>query len=154
VQVLAMIGLRGVPTTDPRQSEPTPHRTLDRDRLEERLLNLLSSQTVCLLANAGPDRPLVSRVRYYSLGFAVLFTAAANSRKLRNIAADPRVSLGISAPLDGLASSRGAHLFGTASGPVSEPRRDTLVIVEPERIVYSEQSLRDEGFASLQFWHR
>jgi hypothetical protein len=132
------------------------------------------------LASAGRDRPLVSRVRYCPLGFAVLFTAAANSRKLRNIAADPRVSVGVSAPLAGLAGSRGAHLFGTAtvldpdhpdparywkasrcgnghdgnSRRVSGRRRDTLVIVEPERIVYSEQSLRDDGFASPQFWHR
>jgi hypothetical protein len=33
---------------------------------------------------------------------------------LRNIAADPRVSVGIFAPLVGLASSRGAQLFGEA----------------------------------------
>ena len=69
---------------------------------------------MCVLATTGPDGPLATPVRYYPLGFAVLFTAAPRSPKLRNIAADPRVSVGIFAPLVGLASSRGAQLFGTA----------------------------------------
>jgi hypothetical protein len=117
-------------------------------------------------------------VRYYSLGFAVMFTAAPRSPKMRNIAADRRVSVGVFAPLVGLASSRGAQLFGTArvlrSGdldhdrywaafrwedqhvergrPLSEPPQDTLVVVEPDRIVYTEHWLRREGFAARQFW--
>jgi nitroimidazol reductase NimA-like FMN-containing flavoprotein (pyridoxamine 5'-phosphate oxidase superfamily) len=103
-----------MPLTNPWLSGPTPTERLPRDRLDERILNLLSSQKMCVLATAGPDGPLATPIRYSPLGFAVLFTAAPRSPKLRNIAADPRVSVGIFAPLVALASSRGAQLFGTA----------------------------------------
>ncbi|GAA3266490.1 hypothetical protein GCM10020218_003590 [Dactylosporangium vinaceum] len=53
-------------------------------------------------------------MRYYPQGLAVCFTAALRSPKMRNIATDPRVSIGVFAPLVSLASSRGAQLFGRA----------------------------------------
>ncbi|MEU8165957.1 pyridoxamine 5'-phosphate oxidase family protein [Micromonospora sp. NPDC049004] len=169
-----------MPVTNPWLAGPTPAKRLDRERLEERIQNLLSSQNMCVLATTGPDGPLATPVRYYPLDFAVLFTAAPRSPKMRNIAADPRVSVGIFAPLVGLASSRGAQLFGTArvlgpkdpdrahywsafrwenehaerGRPLSEPPEDTLVVVEAERIVYTEHWLRREGFAPRQFWRR
>jgi nitroimidazol reductase NimA-like FMN-containing flavoprotein (pyridoxamine 5'-phosphate oxidase superfamily) len=169
-----------MPLTNPWLSGPTPTKRLDRERLEERILNLLSSQNMCVLATVGPDGPLATPVRYYSLGFAVLFTAAPRSPKMRNIAADPRVSIGIFAPLVGLASSRGVQVFGTAKvlgpqhpdrthywtafrwenehaergRPLSEPPEDTFVVIEAERIVYTEHWLRREGFAPRQFWRR
>jgi nitroimidazol reductase NimA-like FMN-containing flavoprotein (pyridoxamine 5'-phosphate oxidase superfamily) len=167
-----------MPLTNPWLAGPTPVRRLHRERLEERILNLLSTQNTGVLATAGPDGPLATPVRYYPLGFAVLFTAAPRSPKMRNIAADPRVCVGIVAPLVGLASSRGAQLFGTAQvldarhprrahyweafrwenehaergRPLAEPPEDTLVVVEAERIVYTEHWLRREGFAPRQFW--
>jgi nitroimidazol reductase NimA-like FMN-containing flavoprotein (pyridoxamine 5'-phosphate oxidase superfamily) len=85
-------------TTNPWLAGPTPAKRLDRGRLEERILNLLSAQNMCVLATTGPDGPLATPVRYFPLGFAVLFTAAPRSPKMRNIAADPRVSVGIFAP--------------------------------------------------------
>lgn len=169
-----------MPVTNPWLSQPMPTRRLPRERLEERIRNLLSSQNMCVLATAGPDGPLATPVRYYSLGFAVMFTASPRSPKMRNIAADSRVSVGIFAPLVGLASSRGAQLFGTArvlppdhperdgywaafrwenehaeqGRSLAEPPRDTLVLVEAERIVYTEHWLRREGYAARQFWNR
>ncbi|MFC0006328.1 pyridoxamine 5'-phosphate oxidase family protein [Micromonospora siamensis] len=169
-----------MPLTNPWLAGPTPTGRLDRERLEERILQLLSSQNMCVLATTGPDGPLATPVRYYPLGFAVLFTAAPRSPKMRNIAADPRVSVGIFAPLVGLASSRGAQMFGSArvlepghpdrahhweafrwenehaerGRPLSEPPEDTLVVIEAERIVYTEHWLRREGFAPRQFWRR
>ncbi|SCE93384.1 Pyridoxamine 5'-phosphate oxidase [Micromonospora mirobrigensis] len=75
-----------MPLTNPWLAGPTPTGRLDRDRLEERILHLLSSQNMCVLATTGPDGPLATPVRYYPLGFAVLFTAAPRSPKMRNIA--------------------------------------------------------------------
>jgi hypothetical protein len=69
---------------------------------------------MCVLATCGPDGPLATPVRYYHLDFTLLVTASPVSPKMRNIAADPRVSVGIFAPLVGQASSRGAQIFGTA----------------------------------------
>jgi hypothetical protein len=169
-----------MPLTNPWLSEPMPTGQLPRERLEERILSLLSSQNMCVLATAGPDGPLATPVRYYPAGFAVMFTAAPRSPKLRNIAVDPRVSVGIFAPLVGLASSRGAQLFGAArvlppdhpdrapywaafrwenehverGRSLAEPPRDTLVVIEPDRIVYTEHWLRRTGFAARQFWAR
>ena len=163
-----------MPLTNPWLTEPAPPGRLPRERLEERILNLLCSQNMCVLATAGPDGPLATPVRFSALGLAVMFTAAPRSPKVRNIAADPRVSVGIFAPLVGLASSRGAQLFGEArvlppghpdrapywaafrwenehverGRPLTEPPADTLVVVEPSRIVYTEHWLRREGFAA------
>ncbi|MEV4693766.1 pyridoxamine 5'-phosphate oxidase family protein [Micromonospora echinospora] len=169
-----------MPLTNPWLTGPAPTRKLDRDRLEERILNLLSSQNMCVLATAGPDGPLATPVRYYPLDFALMFTAAPRSPKMRNIAADPRVSVGVFAPLVGLASSRGAQVFGTARvlGPehpdrarhwaafrwenehaergrsLAEPPEDPLVVIEADRIVYTEHWLRREGYAPRQHWRR
>jgi nitroimidazol reductase NimA-like FMN-containing flavoprotein (pyridoxamine 5'-phosphate oxidase superfamily) len=169
-----------MPLTNPWLSGPTPTGKLPRERLEERILNLLSSQNMCVLATTGPEGPLATPLRYYSLDFSVMFTASPRSPKLRNIAADPRVSVGIFAPLVSLASSRGAQLFGAArvldpdhpdrahywaafrwenehaerDRPLSEPPRDTLVVVQADRVVYTEHWLRREGFAPRQIWRR
>ncbi|MGB2572165.1 pyridoxamine 5'-phosphate oxidase family protein [Micromonospora citrea] len=169
-----------MPVTNPWLAGPAPTARLDRDRLEERILNLLSSQNMCVLATAGPHGPLATPVRYFHLDFTVMFTAAADSPKMRNIAADPRVSVGIFAPLVGQASSRGAQLFGRAgvrhpgdadfdhhwpavrwqsdhverSRSLDDPPTGPLVVVEVERIVYTEHWLRRDGYAPRQFWRR
>ncbi|MEU4689080.1 pyridoxamine 5'-phosphate oxidase family protein [Actinoplanes sp. NPDC023714] len=167
-----------MPLTNPWLAEPMPDRRLPRERLEERILNLLSSQNMCVLATTGPGGPLATPVRYYSLGRAVMFTASPRSPKIRNLAADPRCSVGVFAPLTNLAASRGAQLFGEArvmapddpgregyweafrwesehaeqGRPLGEPPRDTLVVIEPTRIVYTEHWLRREGYAARQYW--
>jgi general stress protein 26 len=164
--------------TNPWLSGPAPTAKLDHERLSERILNLLSSQNMCVLATVGPDGPLATPVRYYHLDFAILFTASARSPKMRNLAADPRISLGVFAPLVGQASSRGAQIFGTAhilappdddfahyrqayrwqsdhverGNALDDPPLGPLVVVHPTRIVYTEHWLRREGHAPRQHW--
>ncbi|WP_425433580.1 pyridoxamine 5'-phosphate oxidase family protein [Kineococcus xinjiangensis] len=166
--------------TNPWLAGPSPTKRLERERLEERILNLLSSQNMCVLATAGPDGPLATPVRYFHLDFTVVFTAVGTSPKMRNIRADPRVSVGVFAPLVGQASSRGAQLFGTArivepgeaeferlwpvvrwqsdhverSRSLDEPPLGPLGVVAADRIVYTEHWLRREGCAPRQFWRR
>ncbi|MCX4505145.1 MULTISPECIES: pyridoxamine 5'-phosphate oxidase family protein [Streptomyces] len=167
-----------MPVTNPWLAGPSPKKRLDRERLEERILNLLSTQNMCVLATAGPEGPLATPVRYFPLDFAVMFSTAPGSPKMRNLAADPRVSVGIFAPLVGQASSRGAQLFGRArvlseddpdfehywpafrwqsdhverSRSLDEPQSGPLVVIDAERIVYTEHWLRRDGFAPRQFW--
>ena len=169
-----------MPVTNPWLAGPPPRARLDRARLEERILNLLSSQNMCVLATSGPSGPLATPVRYYHLDFTVLFTASASSPKMRNLSADSRISIGVFAPLAGQASSRGAQLFGRAvvldpadprfghywpayrwqsdhverSRPLDDPPAGPLVVVEAERIVYTEHWLRRDGYAPRQFWTR
>jgi general stress protein 26 len=164
-------------TTNPWLAGPSPTRRLDRDRLEERILNLLSSQNMCVLATTAPDgSPAATPVRYFHLGLDLVFTALGSSPKMRNLRADPRVSAGVFAPLAGQASSRGAQFFGIArvlepgdpgfddywpvvrwqsdhverSRSLDEPPLGTIGVVTPERVVYTEHWLRREGYAPRQ----
>lgn len=163
--------------TNPWLADPIPSGRLPRQQLEERILNLLSANNMCVLATAGNDGPLATPVRYFHLGFTLMFTASPRSPKMKNIAADARVSIGVHAPLVGLASSRGAQVFGRAellktddprfgdhweafrweSEQIEQGRSPDddpggLIIVPAERIVYTEHWLRRQGFAARQFW--
>lgn len=168
-----------MPVTNPWLAGSAPTRRLEREQLEERILNLLSSQNMAVLATAGADGPLATPVRCFHLDFALLFTADPTSPKMRNIAQDPRVSLGVFAPLVGQASSRGAQVFGNAqvlsehdelfghywpavrwqsdhaerSRSIDEPPVGSLVVIEAARIVYTEHWLRRSGYAPRQFWN-
>jgi nitroimidazol reductase NimA-like FMN-containing flavoprotein (pyridoxamine 5'-phosphate oxidase superfamily) len=162
----------------PLARRPAPAKRLDRSLLQERILNLFSSQNLWVLATCGPDGPLATPVRYYHLGFTLMFTAWASSPKMRNIGADPRVSIGIFAPLVGQASGRGAQVFGQArilaredgedahywpayrwesanvepSRPLDQPPGGPLIVVSAEWVVYTEHWLRRDGYAPRQFW--
>lgn len=167
-----------MPVTNPWLAGPVPTAKLDRARLEERILNLLSSLNTCVLATAGPDGPLATPMRYYHLDFAILLTASPASPKMRNLSIDPRVCVGIVAPLISQASSRGVQIFGEArivnpgepdhghywaayrwesehverSRSLADPRCDPLIVIEAQRIVYTEHWLRREGYAPRQHW--
>ena len=169
-----------MPVTNPWLAGPASSRRLPREHLEERILNLLSSQNMCVIATAGDDGPLATPVRYYHLEFSLMFTAAAASPKMRNIEKDSRVSIGLFAPMVGQASSRGAQIFGRAevlvpgnpryehfwpayrwqsdyverSRSLEELPSGPLIVVEADRIVYTEHWLRRDGYAPRQFWRR
>jgi nitroimidazol reductase NimA-like FMN-containing flavoprotein (pyridoxamine 5'-phosphate oxidase superfamily) len=172
------MGRSAMALTNPWLAGPAPTKKLDHERLSERILNLLSSQNMCVLATTGSNGPLATPVRYYHLDFAIIFTASARSPKMRNLADDPRISLGVFAPLVGQASSRGAQIFGRAvllrpgnkefdryweayrwqsdhverGNLIEEPPVGPLVVVDARRIVYTEHWLRREGYAPRQFW--
>lgn len=104
-----------MPLTNPWLVGPTPDRDLPPEQLEERILNLLSTHNLAVIATVSKDgSPVATPVRFYSLGFEIFYTSWNTSMKSRNLRRDPRVSAGIVAPLVGQASSRGAQLFGTA----------------------------------------
>ncbi|ROR73007.1 pyridoxamine 5'-phosphate oxidase family protein [Bogoriella caseilytica] len=168
-----------MPTTNPWLAGPTPTQELPREQLEERILNLLSSQNMAVVATVNRDgSPAATPVRYSSLGVEIFYSSWNASVKSRNLRRDPRVSAGIFAPLVGQASSRGAQLFGTArtlerddpeaeayweafrwqsdhverGRPVEQPPTDPLTVITPTRILYTEHWLRRSGFAPRQTW--
>ncbi len=152
---------------------PSPTRRLDRDRLEERVLNLLSSQNMCVLATVGSDGPLATPVRYFHLDFTVVFTAAATSPRMRNHAADarcrspctPRWSVRPEAEVRSCSAVPDPD-FATycrwcvavrsrrAVAGRSEPPVGTIGMVPADRIVYTKHWLRREGYAPRQCWRR
>lgn len=117
-------------------------------------------------------------MRYYSLGFEIMFTSWNGSPKSRNLRRGSRVSAGIVAPLVGQASSRGAQLFGAArtlerdhpdadsyweafrwqsdhverGRGLVDPPSDPLTVITPSRIVYTDQWLRRDGYSPRQIW--
>ena len=138
-------------------------------------MNLFSIHNTAVIATVRPDgSPVATPVRYYSLGFEIFYTSWNGSVKSGNIRRDPRVSVGIVAPLVGQASSRGAQLFGTARTLerddadayweafrwqsdhvergkfLDDPPTDPLTVVTPQKIVYTEHWLRRSGFAPRQ----
>lgn len=168
-----------MPLTNPWLAGDSPTRRLPREVLEERILNLLSTQNTAVIATVNEDgAPNATPVRYLSLGIEIFYTSWNGSLKPRNLRRDPRVSAGIVAPLVGQASSRGAQLFGTArtlerddpdadrywpavrwqsdhverGRPLDQPPQDPLTLITPQRIVYTEHWLRREGFAPRQTW--
>ncbi|AKU14768.1 pyridoxamine 5'-phosphate oxidase family protein [Luteipulveratus mongoliensis] len=168
-----------MPLTNPWLAGPSPDQDLPRERLEERILNLLSTQNMAVIATVASDgSPAATPVRFYNLALEIMYTSWNASSKSRNLRRDPRVSVGIFAPLVGQASSRGAQVFGTArtlerddpgaddyweafrwqsdhverGRPVDEPPRDPLTIITPTRIVYTEHWLRRDGYKPRQIW--
>lgn len=168
-----------MPTTNPWLAGPAPTLELPREQLEERILNLLSSQNMAVIATVNRDgSPAATPVRYSSLGFEIFYSSWNASVKSRNLRRDPRVSAGIFAPLVGQASSRGAQLFGSArtlerddpeaeayweafrwqsdhverGRSVEHPPTDPLTVITPTRILYTEHWLRRSGFAPRQTW--
>jgi hypothetical protein len=107
-------------------------------------------------------------------------TASERSPKIRNLRRDPRISVGVFAPLVGPASSRGLQAFGTArllardhpdadaywqafrwqsnhvehGRDLDEPPTGLMVVVTPDEIVCTEHWLRRTGYAPRQFWKR
>ncbi len=134
---------------------------------------------LAVVATVNKDgRPAATPVRYYSLGFEIFYMSWNASVKSRNLRRDPRVSVGIVAPLVGQASSRGAQLFGTArtlergdqdaeqyweavrwqsdyaerGRSLNEPPVDPLTVITPTRILYTEHWLRRDGYRPRQTW--
>lgn len=168
-----------MPLTNPWLAGPTPERILDRPTLEERILNLLSTNNTAVIATVNKDgSPTATPVRYFSLGFEIFYSSWNASVKSRNLRREPRVSAGIVAPLVGQASSRGVQIFGTArtierddpqveqyweafrwqsdyferGRSLDEPPSDPLTIITPARILYTDHWLRRSGHHPRQTW--
>ena len=67
------------PLANPWLAGPAPTARLPKAELEERILNLLSSQNMCVLATAGAGGPLATPVRFYHLDFTVVIGSPARS---------------------------------------------------------------------------
>ncbi|MBM6399790.1 pyridoxamine 5'-phosphate oxidase family protein [Phycicoccus sonneratiae] len=168
-----------MPLTNSWLAGDSPTRRLPREVLEERILNLLSTHNTAVIATVNDDgSPNATPVRYFNLGFEIVYTSWNGSVKSRNLRRDVRVAAGIVAPLVGQASSRGAQIFGTArtverddpdadeyweavrwqsdhverGRSLDQPPRDPLTVIKAHRIVYTEHWLRREGFAPRQTW--
>ena len=169
----------GVPLTNPWLAGPAPETVLPRAQLEERILNLLSSQNMAVVATVSADgSPVASPVRYFSLGFEIFYTSWESVAEVAQPAARPP---GLRRDLRA-ARRAGEQPRSTAlrDGPHPRPRdpsaqpywealrwqsdhvergrslddppTDPVTVITPARIVYTEHWLRRTGYAPRQTW--
>lgn len=159
---------------------PWPTKQLPREDLSERIEHMLATHWMGVLSTVGRNGPIGSPVEYYAEGKAVYILPQPGSPKLQAMQQDPRVCFSIYAENSGWASVRGAQLFGNAEllepgtpehdhaltvyrwqssavqlgKPVDQPPQMQLLKIVPDRIVYTEQWLRKDGFGPRQIWHK
>ena len=159
---------------------PWPTRQLPRDELEQRIIHLLATHWMGVLCTTGRDGPIGSPLEYHAEGLTCYILPQPGSPKVKALKNDPRVCLAIHAENSGWASVRGAQVFGRVhfiepgtpehdhamtiyrwqassaqlGRPLDRPPQIALAGIEPERIVYTEQWLRRDGFGPRQIWHR
>jgi general stress protein 26 len=159
---------------------PWPTRQLDRAELEKRIEHFLATHWMGVLASNSSNGPIATPVEYHAEGFVLYILPQPNSPKVRAMHNDPRICFAIYAENSGWASVRGAQLFAQAKfiepgtpehdhamtiyrwqassaqlgKSLDKPPQVPLLRIDPERIVYTEQWLRKDGYAPRQIWHR
>ena len=159
---------------------PWPSKQLPREELSDRIEHMLATHWMGVLSTIGRNGPIGSPVEYYADGKAVYILPQPGSPKLQALQRDPRVCFSVHAENSGWASVRGAQLFGEArlidpgtdehahamtiyrwepsavqlGKSLEAPPQVQLAVIDPERVVYTEQWLRKDGFGPRQIWHR
>ena len=81
--------------------------------LEERIIEFLKEQNMCVLATCGDGLPRATPIEYRSKGITIYFVGEPGT-KLKNITNNPNVSIGIFFPYKGWNSAKGAQITGRA----------------------------------------
>jgi nitroimidazol reductase NimA-like FMN-containing flavoprotein (pyridoxamine 5'-phosphate oxidase superfamily) len=143
--------------------------------LEERIIEFLKEQNMCVLATIGDGLPRATPIEYHSKGITIYFVGEPGT-KLKNIANNPNVSIGIFLPYTGWDSAKGAQITGRAKIISRQdldglregleayqwektakqlnikefPKTVELVKVDPEKIEYVDISLKKMGYSPRQ----
>jgi nitroimidazol reductase NimA-like FMN-containing flavoprotein (pyridoxamine 5'-phosphate oxidase superfamily) len=143
--------------------------------LEERIIEFLKEQNMCVLATIGDGLPRATPIEYHSKGLTIYFVGEPGT-KLKNITNNPNVSIGIFLPYTGWDSAKGAQITGRAKiisrqdlGGLREgleayqweksakqlnikefPKTVELVRVDPEKIEFVDMSLKKECYSPRQ----
>ena len=159
---------------------PWPTRQLSREEMTSRIQHCLATHWMGVLCTVGKSGPIGSPVEYYADGMVVYILPQPGSPKLRALQSDPRVCFAIHAENSGWASVRGAQLFGNAQlldpgtpehdaamtvyrwepsaiqlgKSLDQPPQVQLLQIDPDKVVYTEQWLRKDGFGPRQIWHK
>ena len=162
------------------QETPWPTRQLPRPELQSRIEHLLATHWMAVLSTVGRKGPIGSPVEYFADGLTAYILPQPNSPKLKAMQKDPRICVTVHANNCGWASVRGAQLFASArfaapgtpeheqvmsiyrwqqsaiqtGSSLEHPPQVPMLIVEPDRVVYTEHWLRKDGFGPRQIWHR
>jgi nitroimidazol reductase NimA-like FMN-containing flavoprotein (pyridoxamine 5'-phosphate oxidase superfamily) len=143
--------------------------------LEERIIEFLKKQNMCVLATCGDGLPRATPIEYHSKGITIYFVGEPGE-KIKNITDNPNVSIGIFLPYTGWDSAKGAQITGRAKIISRQdhdglregleayqwektakqlnikefPKTVELVKVDPEKIEYVDISLKKMGYSPRQ----
>jgi len=158
---------------------PHPEKLLPREKLKNRILELVNSINTCTLATADTKgRPVASPIEYTADGLKLIMLPDAGSPKLKAMERDSYVSLAIHNNHNSWSHARGAQFFGHAEilapntpawedameffrwrvwaqemeWSMDKPPQLGLVKVTPQRILYTETWLWKEGYNARQTW--
>ena len=133
-----------------------------------------------VLCTYGKNGPIGSPVEFHADGMVLYILAQPGSPKIKAMQTEPRICFATYGENSGWASVRGVQLFGTAAfvapgtpehdeamtvyrwqassvqigRPLDLPPQIPLLVLDPDRIVYTEQWLRKDGFGARQIWHK
>jgi hypothetical protein len=160
------------------QQKEWPSKQLSRDELTSRIEHLLAIQWMGVLCTIGKNGPIGSPIEYYAEGTTCYMYPQPGSPKVKALERDPRICFAVHVENTGWASVRGAQLFGSGQflepgtpeldhamsiyrwqsssaqigRPMDEVPQHRLLKFEPDRIVYTEQWLRKDGYGPRQIW--
>ena len=143
--------------------------------LEERIIEFLKEQNMCVLATCGDGLPRATPIEYHSKGITIYFVGEPGE-KIKNITDNPNVSIGIFFPYTGWDSAKGAQITGRAKiisrqdldgfregleayqwentakqlNITEFPKTVDLVRVDPEKIEFIDMSLKKMGYSPRQ----
>ena len=152
-------------------------KNMPTEELEKHIVQFLKEQNMCVLATCTNGVPRATPIEYHSKGITMYFMGEPGT-KMKNIADNPNVSVGIFLPYTGWDSAKGAQITGKATvisrnSPEefregSEayqwektakelnikmfPKSVELIKVEPEKIEYVDMSLKKLGYNPRQVY--
>ena len=157
------------------ESRDQTDKIMPKKVLQKHIIEFLKVQNMCVLATIGDGLPRATPIEYHSKGITIYFVGEPGT-KLKNIAANPNVSIGIFLPYTGWDSAKGAQITGRAKiisrqDPdglregleayqwektakllnIKEfPKTVELVKVDPEKIEFVDMTLKKLGYSPRQ----
>lgn len=157
------------------EPEEQAEKHLSIEDLKKRIINFLESTNMCVLATCSSDVPRATPIEYRSEGLTIYFVGEPGT-KLRNMAENSKVSIGVFLPYEGWDSAKGAQITGRAKiiprdnvaefkrglnaykweraakeiGIKELPKTVELIRVDPEKIEFIDMSLKKIGFSARQ----
>jgi len=152
-----------------------PLEPMPRDQLEQHLSEFIKSHNVCVLATAKDNIPRATPLEYEAEGIT-LYIMVGPGRKTENMRANPEISVGISDPLQGWLTVKGAQISAQArlltdsdaeypeawkifnranahkEGWDVAPKGRTLLKIESRKIELIETVLEKKGYKIQQVW--
>jgi uncharacterized pyridoxamine 5'-phosphate oxidase family protein len=91
-----------------------PTKTMPHRELENYIFQFLSENNMCVLATCYDDIPRATPMEYHAKGITLYFVGEPGT-KLKNLASNQNVSIGIYLPYNGWDSAKGAQITGKAT---------------------------------------